>query len=89
MSEHAPTPREAALLSAAQLVVDEWLSLRSRPPFAGLLRYAERHQLPQLQLTDAERVRFHAVANAIRVGHGHAVRKPEPLLKLLREEGAG
>ena len=85
MSEHDPTPREAALLTAAQQVVDEWLSLRSRPPFAGLLRYAERYQLPHLRLTEQERVRFHAVAHAIRDGRGHAVRNPEPLLDLLRE----
>jgi hypothetical protein len=85
MSEHDPTPREAALLTAAQQVVDEWLSLRSRPPFAGLLRYAERYQLPHLRLTEQERVRFSAVANAIRAGDGHAVHHPGPLVALLRE----
>ena len=86
LSEFEPSPREQRILLAAQLIVDEWHLLCRQGSFVTALIAAERHQIPYLNLTDLEHRAFFQVANAIRVGRGHARTDPRPLVSLMRLE---
>jgi hypothetical protein len=75
---------ETTIIEAAQLLVDDWLRSSRRGPF--------RRAVHQAQLSwgiafasDLERTAFGRVANAIRVGKGHARLNPAPLLQIIRD----
>jgi hypothetical protein len=52
LSAFEPSPREQAILLAAQLIVDEWHLLCRQGSIVSALISAKRHQIPDLHLTD-------------------------------------
>ena len=82
MSEDA---LERSILVTAQNFVDEWFRSPARGPFTAALGAAAANRgLVAVPVTSAERTAFVRVANAIRLGRGHARANPEPLLEIVR-----
>ena len=79
----APRP-ETTLIHAAQALVDQWLHSNKRGPFDRAVREAER-SWSEILRSDIERAAFRRVANAIRVGKGHARANPMALMRIARD----
>ena len=77
-------PSEATIIATAHEFVQVWLRNSKRLPFGRALRIAERTLWNPLQGSDLQREAFRKVANAMRVGYGHAHTNPQPLLKIVR-----
>lgn len=75
-------PSEVAIMFAAQNAVDQWLRAVRRPPFQRAVDTEEERIWDGHAGYERERTVFHALADAIRVGKGHAWSNPGPLLKL-------
>lgn len=76
---------ETAIMYAAQQVVDRWLRAHNRGPFDRAVARAEELQWDDDPTKDQHRRAFRHVANAIRVGKGHAIQNPAPLLRIVRD----
>jgi hypothetical protein len=81
--------RVEQLLSAAQETVDKWRRDPKRGPFCRVVNDAEHLLRGWLIENDEQALAFRKVANAIRVGYGHAIANPCPLRELLREAMRG
>jgi hypothetical protein len=71
---------EVHLIQSAQHLVDHWFRSPKRGPFARAV-----HEAEQLWTEQRERAAFRRVANAIRLGQGHASFNPKPLVRIARE----
>jgi hypothetical protein len=79
---------ETTIIEAAQHLVDNWLRSNKRGPFGRAVHQAELSWGHSFA-TDLERTAFGRVANAIRVGKGHARLNPAPLLLIIRDTFRG
>ena len=75
---------EITIIEAAQDLVDGWLRSSKRGPFSRAVHQAQ-HSWGTILTSDVERTAFGRVANAIRVGKGHARLNPAPLMQIIRE----
>lgn len=75
---------ELAILNGAQAFVDDWRLDRTRGPFLRAVRLAASAWAMAAGYQPAQRLAFIRVAQAIRVGRGHAESRPEPLLDIIR-----
>jgi hypothetical protein len=75
---------ETAIMFTAQQLVDRWLRAHNRGPFSRAVALAEEQHCDAEPGTEDHRRAFRHVANAIRVGKGHAVQNPAPLLQIMR-----
>jgi hypothetical protein len=82
-------PQVDDLLSAAQEAVDEWRRDPKRGSFSRAVADAEGLLRGWLIETDEQALAFRKIANAIRVGSGHAVANPRPLRDLMRQAMRG
>ena len=82
-------PQVDNFLSAAQEAVDEWRRDPKRGPFGRAVAESEGLLRGWLIENDEQAVAFRKVANAIRVGYGHAVANPRPLRELMRQATSG
>ena len=76
---------ETAIMYTAQQLVDRWLRANNRGPFNRAVARAEELQWEGDPTMDAHRRAFRHVANAIRLGKGHAIQNPAPLLRIMRD----
>jgi hypothetical protein len=75
---------ETAIMFTAQQLVDRWLRAHNRGPFSRAVALAEEQHWDADPGKEAHRRAFRHVANAIRIGKGHAVQNPAPLLEIMR-----
>ena len=75
---------EFSILVTAQEFVDGWLHSPTRGPFMTAVAVAAKQWLVAVPLSGTEQKAFIRVANAIRLGRGHARANPEPLLEIVR-----
>ena len=75
---------ETTIIEAAQDLVDGWLRSSKRGPFGRAVHRAQQ-SWGSTVTSDLERTAFGRVANAIRVGKGHARLNPGPLTQIIRE----
>lgn len=75
---------ETAIMFAAQQLVDRWFRAHNRGPFSRAVALAEEQHWDADPGKEDQRRAFRHVANAIRVGKGHAVQNPAPLLQIVR-----
>jgi hypothetical protein len=80
------SPAAATIIESAQRVVDAWFHDDQRGPFRRAIADEERLRFSDLPATAPERAAFRKVANAIRVGYGHATANPRPLFEIARRE---
>lgn len=78
---HSPTVDH--ILAHAQEIVDQWRHDPDRGPFRHALDAAEQQRWRGFSDRPAERVAFRKVAQAIRLGYGHAVDNPDPLIAIV------
>jgi hypothetical protein len=83
-----PSP-DVHLIQHAQAFVDAWRRDHGRRPFHEAVVAEEHAGLGELLDSERRRVAFRTVANAIRVGSGHAETNPEPLLELVHQSMSG
>ncbi len=76
---------ETAIMYTAQQLVDRWFRAHNRGPFSRAVARAEELQWDDDPSKDEQRRAFRHVANAIRVGKGHAIQNPAPLLRIMRD----
>lgn len=74
---------ERKIIEAAQYLVDTWLRSNKRGPFARVVKDAECSWTHLLD-SDGSRFAFRSVANAIRLGQGHARFNPSLLPRIAR-----
>jgi hypothetical protein len=67
------------LIIAAQFFVDAWLRNPKRGPFARAVAVAESRHHGALSENERRMGTFGKVADAIRLGRGHAFNNPAPL----------
>ena len=75
---------EVTMMLAAQQMVDRWLRSPARGPFKRAVEKEERERWDSFPETEPYRRAFRRVANAIRVGEGHAIANPGPLLDIAK-----
>jgi hypothetical protein len=75
---------EVTMMLAAQQMVDRWLRSPGRGPFSRAVAKEERERWSDFPEMEPYRRAFRRVANAIRMGEGHAVANPGPLLEIAR-----
>ena len=80
------SPAAAHIIESAQTVVDAWFHDDQRGPFHRAIAEEERLRFADLPAAAPERAAFRKVANAIRIGQGHATANPKPLLEIARRE---
>jgi hypothetical protein len=80
------SPVAASIIESAQRVVDAWFRDDQRGPFHRAIAEEERLRFSDLPATAPERVAFRKIANAIRIGYGHATANPWSLLEIARRE---
>jgi hypothetical protein len=83
---------ETAIMYTAQQLVDRWLRSHNRGPFSRAVARAEELEWDADPTKDEHRRAFRRVADAIRLGKGHAFQNPAPLLRIMRDtvrQGAG
>ena len=80
------SPVAANIIESAQRVVDAWFRNDQRGPFHRAITEEERLRFADHPATAPERAAFRKVANAIRIGYGHATANPGPLLEIARRE---
>ena len=78
-------PVEGRIMIGAQQMVDAWFQASNRGPFARAVTRTVEQQWPGIATDDPRRVAYQRVANAIRLGRGHAFADPAPLLRIIRE----
>lgn len=76
---------ETAIMYTAQQLVDRWLRSHDRGPFSRAVARVESEQWDADPDKSEHRRAFRQVANAIRLGKGHAIQNPAPLLRIMRE----
>jgi hypothetical protein len=76
---------ESAILARAQETVDHWLHADDRGPFRQAVTRAVMTYWADLSQADGLHDVFYRVANAIRLGQGHARLNPDPLLRIIRQ----
>lgn len=76
---------EVTMMLAAQQMVDRWLRSPGRGPFKRAVEKEERELWNDFPETEMHRRAFRRVANAIRLGEGHAVANPGPLLDIAKQ----
>ena len=81
----AMAPVEGRIMIGAQQTVDAWFQASNRGPFARAVTRAIEQQWPGITVGDTRRIAYQRVANAIRLGRGHAFADPAPLLRIIRE----
>jgi hypothetical protein len=79
-----PRSMEFAILTGAQEFVDDWHHDLKRAPFLRAVRVAASAWATNNGYESAHRFAFIRVAQAIRVGRGHAESRPGPLLDIVR-----
>jgi hypothetical protein len=80
------SPAAAHIIESAQTAVDAWFRDDTRGPFHRAIAEEERLRFGDLPPTAPERAAFRKVANAIRVGYGHATANPKPLFEIAGRE---
>jgi hypothetical protein len=80
------SPASVGIIQSAQTMVDAWFRDDQRGPFHRAIAEEERLRFGELPPTAPERVTFRKVANAIRVGYGHATANPKPLFEIAGRE---
>jgi hypothetical protein len=75
---------ELAILNGAQDFVDDWHHDLKRGPFLRAVRVAADTWMLRSGCQSEHRFAFIRVANAIRVGRGHAITRPDPLIDIVR-----
>lgn len=80
-----PLSLESTIMVRAQETVDSWFHADDRGPFRPAIERAARTYWTDPQRTDGLNDAFYQVANAIRLGQGHALRNPGPLLRVIRQ----
>ena len=79
------TAVEVTVMLAAQQMVDRWLKSPARGPFQrAVARELESIWTDHIN-TERQRKAFSRIANAIRLGEGHAIANPGPLLRIARQ----
>lgn len=81
----AMAPVEGRIMIGAQQMVDDWFKASNRGPFARAVARAVEQQWPGIAADDPRRVAYQRVANAVRLGYGHAFADPAPLVRIIRE----
>lgn len=81
----ATAPIEGRILVGAQRAVDAWFQADNRGPFSGAMTRAIERQWPGVGTDDPRRLAFMRVAEAIRVGRGHAFADPAPLVRIIQK----
>ena len=81
----ATAPIEGRILVGAQQAVDTWFQADNGGPFSRAVTRAIERQWPDIATDDPRRVTFLRVAEAIRVGRGHAFADPAPLIRIIQE----
>ena len=76
---------ETAIMFTAQQLVDRWLRAHNRGPFSRAVALAEEEHWDADSGQDDLRRAFRRVANAIRIGKGHAIQNPAPLVRIMRD----
>jgi hypothetical protein len=84
-ARRATAPIEGRILVGAQQVVDTWFQADNRGPFSRAVTRAIERQWPDLGTDDPYRLAFMRVAEAIRVGRGHAFADPAPLIRIIQK----
>jgi hypothetical protein len=79
------TAIEVSMMMAAQQMVDRWLRSPGRGPFNRAVARELLDHWNDPQITDVHRRAFSRIANAIRVGQGHAIANPAPLMRMARQ----
>jgi hypothetical protein len=80
-----PLSLESTIMVRAQETVDRWFRAHDRGPFKqAVVRTLHAHWPDLVQADDLQDV-FYQVANAIRLGQGHALHNPGPLLRIIRQ----
>ena len=80
-----PLSLESTIMVRAQETVDRWFRADDRGPFRAAMARAATTYWSDLQRADGLNDAFYGVANAIRLGQGHALRNPGPLLRIIRQ----
>ena len=81
----AMAPVEGRILVVAQHVVDTWFQADNRGPFTRAVNRAIEQQWPGMGPDDPRRLAFARVADAIRLGRGHAFADPAPLVRIIQK----
>ena len=81
----AMAPVEGRIMIGAQQMVDAWFQADNRGPFARAVTRAVEQQWPGIAADDPRRIAYQRVANAIRLGRGHAFADAAPLLRIVRK----
>lgn len=76
---------ESTILARAQETVDHWLHADDRGPFRQAVSKAVMTYWADHSQADGLHEVFYRVANAIRLGQGHALLNPGPLLRIIRQ----
>jgi hypothetical protein len=79
------TAVEVSMMLAAQKLVDRWLRTPGRGPFNRAVARELLEHWNDPSVTPVHRRAFSRIANAIRVGEGHAATNPAPLLRMARQ----
>ena len=79
-----PLSLESTIMVRAQETVDRWFRAHDRGPFKQAVVRAVSTYWPDSTRADAFLDSFYQVANAIRLGQGHALHNPGPLLRIIR-----
>lgn len=80
-----PLSLESTIMVRAQETVDRWFRSHDRGPFRQSLMRALHAYWPNQPEADELQDVFCQVANAIRLGQGHAMHNPGPLLRIIRQ----
>jgi len=81
----AMAPVEGRILVGAQQVVDSWFRADNRGPFTRAVNRAIERQWPGIGPDDPRRLTYIRVAEAIRLGRGHAFADPAPLVRIIQQ----
>lgn len=79
-----PLSLESTIMVRAQETVDHWFRAHGRGPFRPAVSRAAMTYWVDLTPADRLHDAFYQAANAIRLGQGHALRNPGPLLRIVR-----
>ena len=80
-----PLSLEWTIMVRAQETVDRWFRAHDRGPFRHAISRAAMTYWADLTPADRLHDAFCQVANAIRLGQGHALCNPGPLLRIIRQ----
>ncbi len=80
---------EVTMMLAAQQLVDRWLRSPGRGPFQRAVAREIQERWDKVPGSEHQSRAFRKMANAIRIGEGHAVANPGPLRKIARQSLRG